>query len=200
MGKLSMAQNETENHPGFFYLSPVLGNGKSAAQKFCIHVPHPIFICSSNMASQHQWQQKRLQQAPGLALVLCHWLQRGQTAECLGLLVASASKILINTWESVMLQGVPLISEGYFQHVGEFWFRGILSGKLFASSGNTSKWKILLVYRKVTCEKNWIGNGCHTSSLNWPKTMLSLCSPTRLEITSSDGRRGRPLRKTTRIL
>lgn len=82
-----LAQNETENHLGFFYLSPALGNGKSAAQKFFTHIcgtPSSNFLRTSrSVASQQSTNdgRKGCSKLQGLPLVLCHWLQRGHTAE-----------------------------------------------------------------------------------------------------------------------
>ena len=108
------------------------------------------------MASQHSTNdgRKGCGKLQGSPLVLHHRLQRGHAAGHLGLLVALASKILTNAGESATLQGIPLISGGYFQRVGpkvikigstalrlnqQRPFRRILFGNLFASSGNTGK-------------------------------------------------------------
>lgn len=127
---------------------------------------------SSDVASQNSTNDDRKGSSmlQGSPLFLCHWLQRGHAVGCLGLLVALASKISIKTGESTTLQGIPLISGGYFQHVGpkvikigstalrlnqQCSFRRILFGNLFASSGNTGKWErdYIRLQKSDWCEK-----------------------------------------------
>lgn len=124
------------------------------------HVCHPMVFKFSleqqRCSLQHSTNdgRKGCSKLQGSPLVLRHRPQRGHAAGRLGLLVALASKISVNTGEIVTPRGIPLISGGYFQRVGpkviktgsaalrlnqQCPFRRILLGNLFASSGKTGK-------------------------------------------------------------